>query len=206
MQKHPWVLLSEGGVADGDSDTTSKLTVETTDNHVYFYAYADSDRVLALLKSIREIDATLRKEHISRAIPDLPPTPIWLHINSAGGSLLDAFSAADQLAMIQTPVYSVVEGVCASAATLLSLGCTKRFILPNAFMLIHALQSGMWGKYQEFKDRARVLDMIMEKMIGFYVRTTKLSEEQVRKCLERDSWFNAEQCVELGLADEILMP
>ena len=75
-----------------------------------------------MLRAVREADSWLRNERLTRSIPDEHPlVPIWLHVQSYGGDLLAGFSAADQLATIPTPIYSIVEGVCASAATVISI-------------------------------------------------------------------------------------
>lgn len=194
--------VSESPKAD---DKATKLTVESVDNHVYFYAHVDADRTLAMLKTIREIDTKLRNERISRNLPsDVVQTPIWLHIQSGGGGLWAALAAADQLAQITTPIYSIVEGLCASGATLISCACEKRYILPNAFMMIHQLSSVFWGTYEEFKDQIVLLDMAMDRLVAFYTSRTNIEEKKIRDLLQRDSWFDAKQSVELGLVDEIL--
>lgn len=186
------------------SEAVPRLTVETVNNHVYFYAGVDSDRVLALIREIRNLDAMLRSEHISRQLgSSVPLTPIWLHVNSGGGFLYDGFAAANQLQGIASPIYSLVEGYCASAATLISLSCTKRFILPNAFMLIHQLSNFMWGKYEEFKDEMKLLDMAMKQLQAFYASRTNLTKEEVEQLLKRESWFEASECLERGFVDEI---
>lgn len=182
-----------------------KLTVETIDNHVYFYASVDSDRCLALIRTIRELDAKLRNEHASRSLPDDHPlTPIWLHVNSYGGYVFDGLSLADQLKKIETPVYSIVEGCAASAATLITMPCTRRYITPSSFMLIHQVSTFTWGTYEQLKDEMRVLDMIMARLTDFYKETTKLDEAQIVDMLKRDSWMNAGECLERGFVDEIL--
>jgi len=187
------------------SETAQKLTVESIDNHVYYYAKVDEDRTLAMLKQVRELDTRLRSEHISRGLPaEAAATPIWLHIQSGGGSLFAGFSAADQLMSIKTPIYSIVEGYCASAATLLSVACTKRYILPNAFILIHQLSNIMWGKYEEFKDEMHLMDMAMQRLVLFYHARTKMRKAQIKKVLQRESWFNPQEAIDLGLVDEIL--
>ena len=136
-----------------NGDNATPLTVESVDNHVYFYADVNGDRCLAMMKTIREVDNRLRNERLSRALPDSHPhTPIWLHIHSYGGLLHAGLGSADQLATVATPIYSIVEGVCASAGTLISMACVKRYITPNSFMLIHQLRSFMWGTHEEFKD------------------------------------------------------
>lgn len=191
-------------LALGDSDEASRLTVETVDNHIYYYADVDSDRCLALIRSVREADSKLRAEHLSRGLDTEPMTPIWIHIHSYGGSLFAAFSLADQLTMIKSPLYAIVEGIAASAATLIAMSCDKRYILPNSFMMIHQLSSFMWGKYEEFKDEMGLQDKLMERLVQFYADKTELSRKEVKKMLKRDFWMDADDCVEKGFADEIL--
>ncbi|MDX1994118.1 MAG: ATP-dependent Clp protease proteolytic subunit [bacterium] len=188
----------------GERDREARLTVETVDNHIYFYADVDSDRCLALIRAVREADSQLRSEHVSRGMEGMPLTPIWLHIHSYGGSLFTAFSVADQLAMIKSPIYSVVEGICASAGTLLSMSCTRRYILPSSFMLIHQLSGMVWGTHEQFKDEMTLQNKIMDRLIEFYVAKSKVTAEEIRNMLTRDFWMDAQQCVELGFVDEIL--
>ncbi len=191
--------------ASGEESRVPKLTVETIDNHVYFYAVVDTDRCLALVRTLRELDSKLRNESSSRSLPaGHPPTPIWLHIQSGGGGIHSGLSVADQLPLIQTPIFSVVEGYCASAATLISMSATRRFIMPRAFMLIHQVSSFAWGKYEEFKDEVHILDMIMDSLVDFYAAKSKLKRREIKERLKRDSWFSAEEAIAAGLADEIL--
>jgi len=185
-------------------DDSPRLTVETVDNHIYFYADVDSDRCLALMRSIRETDAALRTEYVSRGLDGQPMTPIWLHIHSYGGDLFAGFSVADQLKMIQSPVYTVVEGICASAATLIALSSKRRYILPNSFMLIHQLSSMMWGTHEQFKDELNLQNKAMDRLVEFYAEHTNTTEEQLRDMLRRDFWMDAQTCVDNGFVDEIL--
>lgn len=203
----PWMDGDEAEAPSpiGQIEAHVPLTVETIYNHVYFYADVDSDRCLAMIRTIRELDNSLRNERGSRSLPDdFPMTPIWLHIQSNGGGLFAGMAAADQLAVIRSPIYSVVEGVCASAATLISMSCARRYILPGAFMLVHQLWSVAWGKYEELKDEMHLLGMAMERLTDFYERRTNLSREEVAEMLKRDTWMDAERCLELGFVDEIM--
>jgi ATP-dependent protease ClpP protease subunit len=183
------------------------MTVEQSGaNHIYFYAKVNTDRCLDLIKKIRDIDGTLRNERIDRMLPDdYPQIPIWLHIQSGGGELFTGLNVADQIATIQTPIYSIVEGVCASAATLLSMACAKRFITRSSFMLVHQLSSWGYGTYEQLQDDLHVMDMMMERLYDFYGSKSSLSKENIKAILRRDSWFNAEECLENGMVDEILI-
>lgn len=179
-----------------------EVTIDVFDNHVYFYSDVSETSVLDLVKKLREVDNRLRSESATREVEHR--TPIWLHIQSGGGMLFAGFSAADQIARITTPIYSIVEGFAASAATLVSLSCQKRYIQPNAFMMIHQLTGFAWGKYEEVQDTVKLMDMAMERIIKFYVEKTGMKRKEVQKLLKRDSWFDAEGCIERGLVDEIL--
>lgn len=191
-------------MALGDADESSRLTVETVDNHIYFYANVDSDRCLALIRAVREIDSRLRAEHISRGLDGQAMTPIWIHIHSYGGSLFTAFSLSDQLAMVKSPVYAIVEGICASAATMIAMSCSKTYILPSSFMLIHQLSAMMWGTHEQFKDEMGLQDKLMDRLVKFYASKTKLTDKKLRKMLKHDFWMDAEECIQNGFADEIM--
>ena len=184
---------------------TPKLTVESFDNHVYFYADVDTDRCLAMIKTIRELDSKLRMERETRWVggDKHVPHPIWLHIQSGGGDLFAGLAIADQLSMIQTPIYSIIEGLCASAATLISLSCEKRFIMPMGFMLIHQFKTALWGKHEEFKDEMKLQEMLIEMLICFYMDHSKLGRDTVTEMLKHDTWFNASKAIDTGLVDEI---
>lgn len=179
-----------------------KPVVETMDNHIYFYVDVTTDHVAELVKQLKELDNRLRSEQISRDT-DFISAPIWLHIQSPGGGLFEAFSAADQIARLGTQVYSIVEGCCASATTLISLACDRRFITPNSFMLIHQFSGGMWGKYEEQKDHLAFADMAMERLVKFYAKRTGMKKKKVRKLLRRDSWFDAGGCEKMGLVGKL---
>lgn len=197
-------IMPTASIAVKASDIApTPLTVEAVDNHVYFYSDVDSDRCLALIRTIRETDARLRAERISRDLEDHPPVPIWLHIQSGGGYLFAGFGAADELASITTPVYAIVEGLCASSATLIALACPKRFIRPNGFMLIHQFTSFHWGTHEEFKDEMILQEALIERIIAFYAERTIVTADAIREMLKHDTWLTADQCLARGFVHEV---
>jgi ATP-dependent Clp protease protease subunit len=87
---------------------------------------------------------------------------------------------------------------------MISMACTKRFIMPSSFMLIHQISSVAWGTYEQIKDDVHLLDMAMERLYSFYTGKSNLTKTQVKAYLKKDTWFSAEECLENGLVDEIL--
>ena len=132
------------------SEAPSSGSVDRQNNHLYFYSDVSDESVLKLAKGIREAETELRKQAVEFGLAE--PLPIVLHVNSYGGSLLAGFAAMDVILGSKVPVDTVVEGVSASAATLISIVGRKRTIKPNSFMLVHQLSSFMWGKHAQMKD------------------------------------------------------
>lgn len=191
----------------GKSDEDRKLTVESFDNHIYFYADVDSDRALALIKEIQSIDEWLRTDYITWNLDKVnyPKIPMWLHICSPGGDLMAGLALADFIEKVNTPIYSIIEGYCASAATLISASCTKRFITPKSYMLIHQLSSGFWGTYQEFQDETKIQDMLMEELVDFYSRRSKMPKDRIPEMLQHDFWMKSSMALEYGFVDEVYL-
>ncbi len=189
-------------------ETATPLTVEQVgSNHIYFYSEVNSDRCLSLIQTLRNLESSkLAYQFENRMVNDveLQIDPIWLHVNSDGGSLFDGFAAANQMAQLKIPVYTVVEGLCASAATLISLAGTKRFMQPNSFMLVHEFRAWFFGKHEAFKDEMELQQMTIEQMIAFYVSHTKVKPKVMREMLKHDFWMDADKALELGFIDEIL--
>ena len=130
-------------------------------------------------------------------------TPIYLHINSYGGSVFDALSIIDTIQNCNVPIYSIIEGCAASAATLISVVCNKRYITKNSYMLIHELRSGIWGKYSEIEEEYENLTSLMDTLFSIYQENTNIKNQKTLKnLLKKDSWWNAETCLKKGLVDE----
>lgn len=195
------LMMAEEIKAEAVVVAATPLTVETIDNHIFFYSDVNEDRVLALIQSLSNLDNRLRLEAIER---DRKSDPIWLHINSYGGYMSDGYAAADAIAAMKTPVNIIVEGMAASAAVGLVLSGAKRYITPKSYMMIHEFSQVVWGKYKDFKDDMVLQDMLWKQLVAFYAKHTKLSKSKLRKMLKHNFWMDAAQAVEYGFVDEIL--
>lgn len=180
--------------------THGERVVERVDNRVYLYCEINSANVIAVTKELQII----AHENMQRPDFDGNYAPVWLHINSDGGSLWDAFALADTIKGLGVPVYSVAEGLCASAATIIAAACHKRLSRANAVFLIHQLSGGMWGTFEQMSDQMGMYQSGMKQLVHFYMSHSHLSEQQAKDILSRDTWLLPEQMVEYGLVDKIL--
>jgi len=176
--------------------------VEVVENRIYFYSHIETEKILQLNRNIRSMGINLQRE---ASVQDRGPANIYLHIQSYGGSIFAGLAGMDEIIKSVVPVYTKVDGCCASAATFLSICGKRRFINRHAYMLIHQLSSFMWGKYEEFKDEMKNLDKLMLMIKGIYGEYTNVPIKKLEGILKHDLWFDADECKEYGLVDEIIV-
>lgn len=182
---------------------SSTTNVHAVHNRIYFNDDVTHDSMSALNRELRMMDD---KMSVLSVTFQMDPPPIYLHLTTNGGEIYAAMSAIDCIQQLRCPVYTVVDGFVASAGTLLSLAGKKRFIQPNAYMLIHELRSGMWGKMSDLTEEYDNLKKLMDHLIRFYSERTKITEKQLEKLLKKDTIWNATECIQKGVADAIFTP
>tara|TARA_B110000483_G_scaffold218260_1_gene271430 strand:- start:1615 stop:2325 length:711 start_codon:yes stop_codon:yes gene_type:complete len=175
--------------------------IEREANHIYFYSEVNRDSIYDLTVLINEIEEENRALAFKMKIDEIP---IYLHINSYGGCVFSAFNIIDVIESCSVPIYSIIEGCAASAGTLISVVCHKKFIRKNSYMLIHQLSSGCWGKMCEIEDEMENLTDFMDKIKKIYVDNTKIPRKELSELLKHDLWLNSEKCLKYSLADEIM--
>jgi ATP-dependent protease ClpP protease subunit len=129
--------------------------------------------------------------------------PIYLHLTTDGGLIYSAFSVIDCIKSLSVPVYTVIDGFVASAGTLISLAGEKRFMCENAYLLIHELRGGVWGKMSEVDEEHMNLKKIMEHLKKIYLDNTKIKKKDLDGILKKDLIWDVNECIEKGLVDEI---
>lgn len=171
-------------------------------NHVYFNDDITEESVFALNRELKAVQTRLK---LFAAAHDLPNDhmPIYLHLTTNGGSIHAAFSVVDCIKSLGIPVHTIVDGFVASAGTLISVAGAKRYIMPNAYMLIHELRSGVWGKMTTIDEEYGNLKKIMNHINTFYETHTNLKKRTLEKILNKDVIWNADECIKKGLVDEI---
>lgn len=126
-----------------------------------------------------------------------------IHINSPGGSVFDGSAIYSRLADHQSTKNVYVDGLAASAASLIAMVGHKIFIRSNANIMIHNPSGLVYGQAQDMRKTAAVLETITESMINIYEKRTGKTRDDIRAMLNEETWFTADQAVEHGFADEV---
>jgi len=185
---------------EDDIETKPCMNIYTQDNHIYFTEDIDCNTAFNLNKELRNLDVKLRMDAIST---NTDPRPIYLHLTTDGGYIHSAFSIIDCMKSLKVPVYTVIDGFVASAGTLISVHGDKRFIRENAYVLIHELRSGFWGKMTYLNEEHQNCKKIQEHLTKIYLEKTKLTKNRLATILKKDLQFNAEEALNMGMVDEV---
>lgn len=125
-----------------------------------------------------------------------------LHINSGGGAIFEGaaiYSTLDNYA--GGTIHGFVDGVAASAASVIAMACETITMEPAATMMVHAGSGGVWGTAKDMRSLADVLDMLTETMAGIYaMRTGGTTAAWLDLLNSGDTWYNADAAIEAKLA------
>ena len=135
-----------------------------------------------------------------------PDRDILMYINSPGGSMTSMMAIYDTMQYIQPEIQTFCLGQAASAAAvLLAAGSKgKRMALPNSRILIHQPSAGFEGQSTDIEIHAREILKVRERIDEIYAEHTGRPTEEVRRDMERDRFFTAQQALEYGMVDRVL--
>lgn len=135
-----------------------------------------------------------------------PQAVVTLYINSPGGEVQSGLALYDVIQAVSCPVKTVCLGVAASMAALLFIAGDDRQMLPHSRIMIHdpLIGGGVGGSALSVKARADDLMRIRDITARVISRHTGMSLERVFELTASDTYFDAEQAVEAGLADGIV--
>ena len=130
--------------------------------------------------------------------------PITLHINSPGG---DCIAASQIYTMLMDYPYDVkvqIDGIAASAASVIAMAGTKVSMSPTSLMMIHNPLTFALGDSEEMRKAIQLLDEVKESIINAYEIKTGLSRTRLSHMMDAETWMNAQKALELGFCDEVL--
>lgn len=170
------------------------------------YSRLLKDRVIMLTEEVNEVTASLVVAQMLFLESEDPDKDIFLYINSPGGSVTAGMAIYDTMNYIKCDINTVCIGMAASmGAFLLSSGTKgKRFILPNAEVMIHQPSGGAQGQATDINIVAEHITRTKEKLTRILSENCGKDYDTVYKTCERDHYMSAAEAVEFGLADKIL--
>lgn len=170
------------------------------------YSRLLNDRIVFLGDEVNSTTANLVVAQLLFLANEDPKKDIKLYINSPGGSVYDGLAIIDTMNYVKPDVQTIGIGLQASmGAMLLACGAPgKRFVLPNARIMIHQPSSGTQGKVTDQEISLRESIYVKKRLIEIFAERTGKSVAQVEKDMDRDNWMSAEEAREYGIIDEVI--
>lgn len=152
-----------------------------------------------------EIANRISKQLMLLAADD-PDKDITLYINSPGGSITDGMAIYDVMQLIKPDIRTIAIGMAASMGQfLLSSGTKgKRFITPNARVLMHQPSGGVGGTATDVRIGAELILDMKQRLSRITAEQTGQTLEKILEDNAHDSWYNAEEALEYGFVDHII--
>ena len=133
---------------------------------------------------------------------DKGPVTIW--INSPGGDCNAASQIYTALMDYKDDVTVKIDGMAASAASVIAMAGTHVLMAPTAMMMIHNPSTGAYGDHKDMEEVIAMLEEVKEGIINAYEIRTGLSHAQLSHMMDSTTWMNAKKAIELGFADEMM--
>jgi ATP-dependent Clp protease protease subunit len=127
---------------------------------------------------------------------------IWM--NSPGGDCIAASRIYAMLMDYSGHITVKIDGIAASAASVIAMAGTKVLMAPTALMMIHNPITLAYGNHEEMQKAISMLGEVKESIINAYELKTSLSRTRLSHLMDAETWMNAHKAIELGFADGIL--
>ncbi|MFZ1458562.1 MAG: ATP-dependent Clp protease proteolytic subunit [Candidatus Saccharimonadales bacterium] len=170
------------------------------------YSKLLKERIIFLGEEVNEHTANIVVAQLLHLAYEDPKADISLYINSPGGSVSDGLAIYDTMQFIAPDVATYGIGLQASmGALLLSSGAKgKRYLLPNARVMIHQPSSGTQGKVTDQEISLREAIRLKELLAEITAKNTGQKLAKVKADMERDFWMDAQEAVDYGIVDTII--
>jgi ATP-dependent Clp protease, protease subunit len=166
------------------------------------------ERIVFLGQEVEDSIANLIAAQLLFLDAEDPDKDISLYINSPGGSSYAGMAIYDAMQFVQADVQTYAIGMAMSAGAMILCGGApgKRYVLPNAKIMIHQGSGGFRGTPADIRIAAEEILEMTERMAQIIARHSGNPVEQVRRDIDRDRFMTPEEAVDYGLVDEIVSP
>lgn len=151
------------------------------------------------------VQAVVRWNQDDRDLPVEERKPIKIFFHSPGGSLDVGEILTSIIKLSRTPVYGIALGMVASAASVVYLGCHKRYALPNAYFILHRGScEGIGGNYNEIQAAMEDYKLQIARMEKFYIENTTYPEEVIKSKIQTDWYIHCEEAMKFGIVTDLV--
>lgn len=174
------------------------------DNVLHVQAYGDIENIQAAGASEWGVVSLKSITDQIKTNPDA--TEIVVHIHSRGGDVIEGFAIHDALVATGKKITTVIEGLCASIATVVALAGSTRRMTENSTFMIHNPWSLGMGTADELQKQADTTREAENKLLDFYVQKTGGDREQIQSMMDVETNMDPDKALEMKFVTDIMVP
>lgn len=133
-------------------------------------------------------------------------TEFKVHINSRGGDVAEGFAIHDMLANSGKKITTIIEGLCASIATIVALAGSTRQMTKNSEFMIHNPWGTIQGTAEEVQQYADYLAETEKKIVDFYATQTGGDKKKIASLMDKETFLTSDEALEMKFITEVLEP
>lgn len=165
--------------------------LELTNRSVDLIGKVDTKEVRDAVKQILELD-------------DISHDPIFLRIDSFGGSVEAGFVLVDTILAVESPVYAVIESKAYSMAAIIAIFCDRRYMLPHATMMFHEASYGTLGEDPSIRSKVEFNIRYLDRMHREIAKRIGMEMDDYRQKIRDGWWLMADEALRAGIVDEVV--
>lgn len=146
---------------------------------------------------------SISAKDIENALKNVETDTITIRLNSPGGDAFDGIAIYNQLKNHKAKVTAYVDGLAASAASIIAMSADELIMNTGSMMMIHEASTFTWGTKADIKKTLNALEGIDESIADIYMTRYTGERETLNDLVESETWFTASAAVEAGLADRV---
>ncbi len=170
------------------------------EGHIYVYGEIIGDQT----KDIGNYGFVNLKDIVDQLKDNKEANRIVVHIHSPGGDVYEGFAIHDALINSGKEIITIIEGLCASIATVIALSGQRRYITTHSEFMIHTPWSFAVGDSEDFKDVSEQLAKTENKIAEFYAKHTNLNIDDILNYMHNETFFTADEAVDYGFCTGVI--
>ncbi|CAJ1940160.1 unnamed protein product [Cylindrotheca closterium] len=162
------------------------------------------ERIICVHGEVTDTMASLVTAQLLFLEAEAPKKPLYMYINSPGGSVTAGLAIYDTMQYINPEVHTIAMGQAASMGSLLLCGGHVRMALPNARIMLHQPSGGAQGMASDIQIQAQNILDVRKRLNDLYVFHTGQPLERIEQVMDRDTFMDVHQAKEFGVIDTVL--
>lgn len=144
---------------------------------------------------------------VADALKGFSGTRLTVYINSPGGDVFEARAIASNLKRLSASgvsVTAVIDGLCASAATMVAVACDEVQMNDGCMFMIHEVSGMAYGTKTELRKYADLCEQVEQECVQDYVKKTGMDTQDLLAMMEAETWLNAKDALSYGFVDKVI--